>query len=212
MRIKYCGRVFDASGYGEHARAFIAALHGLGLQVAVQNVRYGPIEPDLGPIGTLCRQLECDRSLCDVKLIHLTPDMFPKMREEGCLNVGYTVSETDRIPDRWVEWCNILDGVIVPTEWNRSVFERSGVRVPVRSAAPGIDAADFWAVTPEQPTPHWRAETLLDWRMLGWASRYFPLSRLPGSWFWQPRRSVGASCWVPSRRIPILLHLLLVRA
>jgi len=43
----------------------------------------------------------------------------------------HTVWETDRLPKHWPALLNRVDRVIVPTAWNREVFETSGVSTPV---------------------------------------------------------------------------------
>jgi glycosyltransferase involved in cell wall biosynthesis len=189
-RIKYCGRLWDVSGYGEHARCFIAALHRCGVPLSVQNVDYGERRPDLGAVGELLRKLENGASGCEVKLIHLTPDEFPRMREAGCVNIGYTTAETDRLLDSWVAWCNGLDGVIVPSRWNREVFERSGVRVPVRTALPPVDCMDVWAEKERQLAPRFRFQELREYPRLLAAARWLPAVRWFSCWFLQRRR-----CW-----------------
>src|SRR5262249_49026247 len=65
---------------------------------------------------------------------HLVPEYYPLVRSvaHGGALVAHTVWETDRLPRHWPALLNDTDLVIVPTEWNREVFEASGVRVPIR--------------------------------------------------------------------------------
>ena len=48
--------------------------------------------------------------------------------------IGYTVWETESLPDEWVKIINggVVDEVWVPTKYNKRVFEESGVVIPVR--------------------------------------------------------------------------------
>ncbi len=139
INITFSGPVYDPSGYGECARWFIAALHQAGVSVRVEPVCIDRTQPDLGAIGPLCRSLETKRHRTDVKIINLTPEHFSRLTEPDCVNIGYTMFETTRIPDLWVDACNRMQGILVPCRWNREVFQRSGVRVPVRVAAPGVE-------------------------------------------------------------------------
>jgi glycosyltransferase involved in cell wall biosynthesis len=49
-----------------------------------------------------------------------------------------TVCETDRIPKTWVEACNEVDLVVVPSEWCREAFESSGVKKPIEVVRHGV--------------------------------------------------------------------------
>ena len=62
--------------------------------------------------------------------------------------VGHTVWETDTVKPHWVPILNRLDHLLVPSEWNRELFLKSGVRVPI-SVLPHIPG-------PSQPAPHER--------------------------------------------------------
>jgi glycosyltransferase involved in cell wall biosynthesis len=49
-----------------------------------------------------------------------------------------TVCETDRIPQSWVQACNAVDLVVVPSLWCKAAFERSGVRKPLMVVPHGV--------------------------------------------------------------------------
>ena len=66
-------------------------------------------------------------------IVRMFPPRLAQIREaigDGTL-IWQTVWETDRLPQHWVPLLNDVDRVIVPTEWNRAVFETSGVTTPV---------------------------------------------------------------------------------
>ena len=54
-----------------------------------------------------------------------------KKLEAGKRIIGYTVWETDKPPRHWLPILNSLDGLLVPCRWNKEVFEKHGVRVPI---------------------------------------------------------------------------------
>jgi glycosyltransferase involved in cell wall biosynthesis len=61
------------------------------------------------------------------------PELLPFVRRRyrrGPL-ISHTVWETDALPPTWPGLLDRTDRVIVPTEWNRAVFEADGVRTPV---------------------------------------------------------------------------------
>lgn len=55
----------------------------------------------------------------------------------------FTMFEADKIPPRWVEFANQVDGLIVPTEWVKEVFEKSGVTAPIKIVNLGTDTFDL---------------------------------------------------------------------
>ena len=145
LRIKFCGPIYEASGYSELSRACVRALNCAGVPLQVEAARFDNCRPTLGATGELLRQLEANRIDYNVKIINLTPPLCLEFRESACANIAYTMFEADRLPHEWVEACNQLDGVIVPSSWCREVFETSGVQVPLRVAPPGIDLDRFAA-------------------------------------------------------------------
>lgn len=66
-------------------------------------------------------------------IIHLTPEKYPWWieHEPGKKIIGYTVWETDKIKPFWVGALNLLDGLMVPCEWNKKIFEEGGVTIPI---------------------------------------------------------------------------------
>jgi glycosyltransferase involved in cell wall biosynthesis len=58
--------------------------------------------------------------------------------------VGHTMFETDRLPDGWARWCNLMDEVWVPSEFNRETFTFAGVDPHRLRVLPlGVDASLF---------------------------------------------------------------------
>ncbi|HXJ92347.1 MAG TPA: glycosyltransferase [Terriglobia bacterium] len=62
----------------------------------------------------------------------------------GRCRVGHTMFETDRLPDGWARWCNAMDEVWVPSEFNRETFAAAGVDPHRLRVLPlGVDASLF---------------------------------------------------------------------
>ncbi|MDR3408988.1 MAG: hypothetical protein P4L68_10865 [Methylovirgula sp.] len=94
-----------------------------------------------------------DQRACEDVIIHFVPEYYPyfigRERARGARRIfGHAVWESDHLPAHWPNLINRLDGVIVPTEWNREIFRKSGVNVPILvtphlpqfSDAPAADA------------------------------------------------------------------------
>lgn len=57
----------------------------------------------------------------------------------GKINLGYSIFETDRAPAAWVPKCNLMDGLIVHTDFIKNTFSNSGVKAPFHKLVPGLD-------------------------------------------------------------------------
>jgi glycosyltransferase involved in cell wall biosynthesis len=71
----------------------------------------------------------------DHLIIHTVPEYFPFwFRREKAIDLttrvwGYTTWETTELPTHWPRLINALDGLFVPCEWNKQVFQRSGINI-----------------------------------------------------------------------------------
>jgi GT2 family glycosyltransferase len=68
-------------------------------------------------------------------------DMFYK--NFGSYRVGYTMFEADGLPREWVNQCNQMDEVWVPSSFNKTTFSNSGVKVPIFIMPLGIQKEHF---------------------------------------------------------------------
>lgn len=75
-------------------------------------------------------------------VLHAIPEVLPAVLDDGPPVVCHTVWEADRLQDHWPDLLNRCAGVIVPTEWNATVFRDSGVTVPVEVVPHVRDALD----------------------------------------------------------------------
>ena len=80
----------------------------------------------------------------DLGFIHHTPDniSIPELRRGRKANIGFTVTETNRVP-RWLaEQMSELDAIVTATEWNKQMFVESGVDVPIHVLPHTL--GDYW--------------------------------------------------------------------
>ena len=144
--IKYLGPIFDGSGYAGAGRNYIIALLSQGVPITIDPVRWDRTPPRLDE-----KELRILHSLVgkeidyNIVIHHVVPanltspphewvDRTGKntLVEPGKFNILNTVWETDKFHQPWVDLINHnADAVIVPCEWNKEVFERSGVKIPV---------------------------------------------------------------------------------
>lgn len=57
--------------------------------------------------------------------------------------IGYTAWETERMASKWVEGCNVVDEVWIPSHHNLRVLRDSGVTVPIYVVPHAIDTERF---------------------------------------------------------------------
>ena len=129
----------ERSGYGVAARRYMEGFFEAGVpftwnpMVPGQGKQFG-YTPFMGRSLNSPLDEACNRPLdYDTVVVHAVPEYYPfwKAREPGKRIVGYTVWETDRPPAHWIPLLNWIDAVIVPCGWNRDVFRRAGVTVPI---------------------------------------------------------------------------------
>jgi|TARA_R110000824_G_scaffold62352_2_gene165140 glycosyltransferase involved in cell wall biosynthesis len=121
------------SGYGVHSRQLFTWLHGRpDVELVVECLQWGRtawmIDQELenGLVGKImgCSK-EFDKSNIDISFQVQLPDEWDTTL--GKINIGVTaLVETDRCSRKWVEQCNKMDHVVVPSKFTKNVLRRSG--------------------------------------------------------------------------------------
>ena len=127
----YLGSGRDLSGYGSANRAFIAALYIAGVDITTETVVQLRDQTQLGWQGELWKSLEGRKIPYKVKIIHLTPDIYPNYMEKGAYHIGHLFWETDKLPKEWVEPCNKMGEIWTSSSNMAELFKKSGVKVPI---------------------------------------------------------------------------------
>ena len=126
LRVTYYGHLFDASGYGRAARAYIHALHKAGVTLSVVDLmKHGRQVSDELVDSLLGRQLTPD-----FHLFHGIPSQWARLAFRLPNAIGMTVWETDTMP---TQWRNVLSHVLevwLPCEFNVAAFGRD-LRTPL---------------------------------------------------------------------------------
>src|SRR5205809_7777227 len=132
LRLIYYGHVFDASGYGQAARAYIHALHKAGVALSVVDLmKHGrQVRDDL--VESLL-----DRPMTpDFHLFHGIPPQWARLAFRLPNAIGMTVWETDTMPTQWRNILNHVLDVWLPSEFNVAVFHRGLEKTPFRLPHP----------------------------------------------------------------------------
>ncbi len=146
INLIWTGVPYDPTGYGEEARGFIWALDQcrLNLKISPRSFYFGK---DLLTSEQLLRFAELERTDLDPSqaiAVHHFPANFFGEQVRGRINIGRTMIETDRIPGDWVEPCNRMDEIWVPSHYNAGTFASSGVpQHKFRVVPGGVDVNTF---------------------------------------------------------------------
>lgn len=177
---KYCGTAFDHSGYGAANRSFIAALTYAGIDTTVEIVAQTPEKSTYGWVDNLIGSLQ-DRQLnYKVKIIHLTPDLYPTYMEKGKYHIGHLFWETDSLPKSWVEPCNKMNEIWTASEQQAEMIKKSGVIVPIHWFPQPIDTSKIGKITTPYVIPNF--EGTLFYAVFQWIERKNPKALLQTYW------------------------------
>lgn len=120
IKLTYYGHVYDASGYGQAARAYIHALHAAGVTLSVVDLMtHGrQVQDDL--VDSLVgRRLDAD-----FHLFHGIPPQWARLAFRLRNAIGMTVWETDTMPTQWRNPLGHAIDVWLPCRFNVETFQR----------------------------------------------------------------------------------------
>ncbi|MCC5906886.1 MAG: glycosyltransferase [Balneolaceae bacterium] len=133
---------YENSGYAVAGKMYVEALDEAGINLTWTPLTYqrkikggGGYKPWQGTVqwGETMQNLQFRELEYNSVIIHSIPEFYPEWRERepGKYLVGYTVWETTRPPDHWKDLINTVDHLLVPTEWNKKIFQDHGVTIPI---------------------------------------------------------------------------------
>lgn len=162
MRVTVKGPIYDASGYAELTRSVAVHLEEQGVDVALRPLPWGyaTVEMDTPLKQRLERMAAMPEDPAGPLLCITVANFFERVPGRPC--IGYTMLEADRIPPIWVERCNQMDEVWVPSNFNLETFSRSGVIVDKLQLMPvGVDTRRFHPRQSPAPLPGRRSFSFL---------------------------------------------------
>ena len=124
-----CAPVSSRSGYGDHARDLVRSfLQHDKYDIKIQDVRWGDC-----PRNALDKNNTRDKQLLDCIIpqpqLDRQPDIYVDIRipnefeTHGKFNIGITAGiEATAVSQKWLEGCNKMDLVIVPSEHSKAGF------------------------------------------------------------------------------------------
>jgi len=122
-----CAPVTSRSGYGDHARDLVRAfLKHNKYDIKIMDVNWGETPRDaLHPMG----DIEIINCILPSPEVERQPDVYVDIRipnefqTYGKFNIGITAGiETTAVSNAWIEGCNKMDFIIVPSEHSKNGF------------------------------------------------------------------------------------------
>ena len=133
MKVLLRAPLLTNSGYGVHSRQVFEFLYNLSnIELVVECLNWGQtswlINKDLedGLVGKIMSKSKKVEGTFDLTIQVQLPDEWDTTL--GNKNIGITAAvETDKCNHKWVEACNKMDMIIVPSAFTKKVIKRSGV-------------------------------------------------------------------------------------
>jgi glycosyltransferase involved in cell wall biosynthesis len=140
--------VFSLSGYGSHARDIALALlddnrfnvsiipTGWGASSTVDSLDEQTVQKLIFGVN--------NKISSNLSYIFIHLGLPSEFERRGAYNIGITAGlESTRISQKWVDGCNLMDMVIVPTNFMRDTFLREGVTQQVLVVNEGVNDKIF---------------------------------------------------------------------
>ena len=141
MKILLRAPLLTTSGYGVHSRQFFEWLEEKDIELKVECLNWGMTpwmvnpEKEAGLVGRIMSKSKQLEPPYDVSVQVQLPDEWDT--KLGKKNIGVSAFvETDRCSQKWVEKCNEMDHIIVPSTFTKNVVRRSGILMTPISVIP----------------------------------------------------------------------------
>lgn len=134
LKLQWVGAILDSSGYAEASRNYILSLldRPKDIQLSLKAISFEQQKASHDAFEAKAKKFY-NRPIddCRLQVIHATPENYRRLRDPSKYAIGYTTWEATSIPEQWVQYCNEMDEIWVPSTWNVGVFKDSGVKVPI---------------------------------------------------------------------------------
>lgn len=146
-KVCYTGPFLDCSGYGEATRNAIGALHRAGADIKTEKARFTTNSTNISEGAKLSEELATREVDYKIKILHVTPDLYPNYMQSGKYHIGHLFWETSLLPKSWTAYCNRVQEIWTGTPRNEEILRSSGVNVPIKVYPQAIDTS----VEPQKP-------------------------------------------------------------
>jgi glycosyltransferase involved in cell wall biosynthesis len=146
IKIEWCGEILAQVGYGVQARNILKPLIEGGADIKlIPAEEYVPENRKIkDPYWTDLIEKSKAKPDAPIRINFSIPPQF-RMRQ-GAYNIGYTLWETNRLPNEWIPIMNQQDHLLVPSPTHLNYYKASGITKPVKVLRPTCSD-----VSPEGP-------------------------------------------------------------
>lgn len=124
--IKYSGPMVESSGYAQANRNIVQSLHESGVQVTTEIQVFANHPADYGKQGELCKSLQGKYDDYQIKVLHITPNIYPKYKEVGKYHVGHLFWETTGMNPTWSWYLDEVREIWTGCQYNKRCFQDVG--------------------------------------------------------------------------------------
>jgi len=148
LQIRIFGFFAHGTGYGEMARQLARAISSSGHDVCCKILQAAKmpnisLDPDMAQYLNT-HQIEREPHISIYAHIPIRFDDVFRVDNGPEKIIGLTMSEgMGRLSQGYVDGCNSVDEVWIPTEYNRKIFHDSGVTVPLKIVPLGINIREW---------------------------------------------------------------------
>jgi len=129
------------SGFAMVARNYIKYLSLSGTKISYNYLRGTNEEEDDSSDQVVNSICEDHGDLKMPQIIWAQAPYF--LKNSGAYKIGHAEFEGETLPPEWVDPCNMMDEIWVPTNWDREKFRSAGVLKPIYVFHQGIDKNYF---------------------------------------------------------------------
>jgi ADP-heptose:LPS heptosyltransferase/2-polyprenyl-3-methyl-5-hydroxy-6-metoxy-1,4-benzoquinol methylase len=173
LKVVYHGHVFDASGYGQAARAYVHAFDRAGLELSVADLSGHPPQVQ----DRLVESLLDKPLLPDFHIFHGIPSIWAQHAFRLPNAIAMTVWETDTMPTQWRNTLNHVLEVWLPCEHNVRAFE-SRLSKPVFKLPHAIFSPAEGSPPHDLSQLHVRPDDFVFYSIIEWQERKWPLGQI----------------------------------
>jgi ADP-heptose:LPS heptosyltransferase/glycosyltransferase involved in cell wall biosynthesis len=124
----HCADIPFASGFGQAARAYIRALHTVGVRVRVASIAGRRAEVEDPLVASLVGRYPD----ADFDIFHGVPSQWTRFLSGARNPILVTVWEADQIPPQWIAPLSRALDIWVPSRFNVELFLKNLGRIPFR--------------------------------------------------------------------------------
>lgn len=139
VSVLYVGQ-YGTSGYATATKQYVADYVMRNIPVRWEPLYFDESKLDNNNYVNILAKSAINKKIDshNTVILHCTPDLWPQYLEKNKENlvgkkvIGYTVWETNILKPDWVKCINQVSEVWCPSSYNKEVFEKSGVTIPIK--------------------------------------------------------------------------------